>query len=128
MSTVGGQNVFGDSSRWQWGRLARVTKDLATAGTIGAGSILTHIGSQGLKVTGILKAANDSELRGMEANITHLIASGAASNWTDDMGRSGSNLQLTDYNRGKREYHKNGVWQHYTVMGRELSGAPDGLT
>ena len=131
MSTVDEYELFSSGGhRWQWGRAAVTRKDLATAGTRGVGSMTTHIGAQQVTITGILKGATDLAVNLLETDITPYVAYGSIVAWEDDQGRSGDALQLTDYIRGKRLYGKvsgvSVVWQHYTVMGRELLGGPDG--
>jgi hypothetical protein len=136
------ENIYGDNPlssgghRWMWGHPARVHKELATAGTVGAASLLTHVGPRPGRIVGELHASGggrstaDNALTALEDDIVALADEGALGSWEDDVGHTGSGLRVDAYRRvGPREYSRQpdgdwDAWQSYIIDITEVTGEP----
>ena len=140
---VGGADIFGSGGHaWRWASAPVAAKQFSAVGMTGAGRIVLAVGAQPcaieggdggtpggpavLKASGANRAAADAALDALEAPIEALKRSGAEQTWTDDCGRTGSNLVVVDYvPAGGRHYATVGgtvkAWQFYRCLLAELA-------
>jgi hypothetical protein len=132
----GSNPLSSGNRRGVWSECPRIHKEIATAGTVGAASLLLHVGPRPGRIDGELyasggsRSAADSALASLEDAVIALADGGAVGTWEDDTGRTGSGLRVDAYRRvGPREYSRQPdgdweAWQSYRIEITEMTGEP----